>query len=134
LECRFPSFDYNRRIVAPSLQEYRCRVSANKQRTIAIAQVSGCESTAAASDLNAEKSALTMGWRGCRGRGAGALQVAAGSERFVAAGFGGALETPDIILNPPDNGTIGVFLTIDFVGLLQVVGVAFEDHASLFCV
>ena len=75
-----------------------------------------------------------MGWRGCRGRGAGALQVAAGGKRFVATGFGGALEAPDFILIAPDDGAISIFLAGGFVGLLQVVSVAFEDHASLFCV
>jgi len=75
-----------------------------------------------------------MGWRRCRGRSAGTLQMAAGGQGFVAAGFGGALEAPDFILDAPDHGTIGIFLALGFVGLLQAVGVTFIDHASLFCV
>ena len=75
-----------------------------------------------------------MGWRRCRGRGAGTLQMAAGGQGFVATGFGGTLEATDFILDAPDDRTIGIFLTIGFVGLLQVVGVTFEDYPSLLCV
>ncbi len=73
-----------------------------------------------------------MARRGYRGRGAGALQMTLSSQRLIATGFGGTLEAPDFILDAPGNGTIGIFLAVRFVGLLQVVGVAFEDHPSLF--
>jgi hypothetical protein len=95
---------------------------------------SGCESAPAVSYLNLINPYLAMGWRGCRRRGAGALQMAAGGQRFVTSRFGRTLEGPDFILIPPDDGTVGVFLTIGFFGLLQVVGVPVEDHAGLFCV
>jgi hypothetical protein len=54
--------------------------------------------------------------------------------KFLATGFGGTLGGPDVILIAPNDRTFSVFLTIGFVGLLQVVGMAFEYHASLFCV
>ena len=96
--------------------------------------VSRRESGASASDFDADKPASPVSWRGCCGRGAGALQMAAGRQRFVATGFGGTLERPDFILIAPEDDPVGVFLTLGFVRLLQVIGVAFEDHASLFCV
>ena len=77
-----------------------------------------------------EPTRRTFGW--CRGRGAGALQVAAGGQRFVGTGFGGALEAPDFVPDAPDHGTVGIFLALGFVGLLQVISAAFKDHAS-FC-
>ena len=82
--------------------------------------------------FNADKSASLTAWRGRRGTGA--LQMAAGGQRFLSPGFGGTLEGPDFILIAPDHGAVGIFLTFGFVDLLQVVGVAFEDHASLLCV
>ena len=62
------------------------------------------------------------------------MQVAAGGQRFIATGFCRTVEIPDFILDAPDDSTIGIFLALRFVGLLQVVGVTFIDHASLFCV
>ena len=75
-----------------------------------------------------------MGWRRCRGRSAGTLQMAADGQGFVATGFCRTVETPDFILDAPDDSTVGIFFTIGFVGLLQVVSVTFIAHASLFCV
>jgi hypothetical protein len=58
--------------------------------------------------------------------------MAAGSQRFVVAGFGGTIESPDFILIAPHYRTIGIFLTVGFVHLLQVISVALETHAGLF--
>jgi hypothetical protein len=85
------------------------------------------------SDLPADKSVSMMSWRRCRRRGVGALQMAASGQGFLATRFGRTLECADIIFIPPHNGAIRIFLTIGSVGLLQVVSVAFEDYASLFC-
>ncbi len=83
---------------------------------------------------NADKSSSPMTWRRCCGHGAGALQMATGRQSLVAAGLGGTLEAPNFILIAPHDGTIRIFLALGFVDLLEVVGVAFEYDASLFCV
>ena len=68
-------------------------------------------------------------------RGTQCRYFADGSRRpGIATGFCRTVRDADFILDAPDNGTVGIFLAFGLVILLQVVGVTFIDHASLFCV